>query len=263
MSKVWLITGSSRGLGRAIAEVALSAGHRLVATARRPDDLRDLVAIAPDRVHAVALDVTDAAAARKAVAAATSAFGRLDVLVNNAGYANVGAFEDLPEDDFRGQVETDFFGVVNVTRAALPVMRAQRDGHIIQISSLGGRSGTPGLSAYQASKWAVGGFSEVVAAEVRRSAFASPSSSPVESGRTGRAPRCISTRSVPSTSPASAWPLGFAAIPTRCAATPPSSLGPSSTFPRTSTHRCTFSWARTRCFSPGQSSNGAARRMNA
>jgi NAD(P)-dependent dehydrogenase (short-subunit alcohol dehydrogenase family) len=167
MSKVWFITGSSRGLGRALAEAVLSAGHRLVATARRPDDLRDLVATAPDRVRAVALDVTDAAAARKAVAVATSAFGRLDVLVNNAGYANVGAFEDLAEDDFRGQVETDFFGVVNVTRAALPVMRAQRDGRIIQISSIGGRSGTPGLSAYQASKWAVGGFSEVVAAEVR------------------------------------------------------------------------------------------------
>jgi NAD(P)-dependent dehydrogenase (short-subunit alcohol dehydrogenase family) len=167
MSKVWLITGSSRGLGRALAQAVVAAGHHLVATARKPEELRDLVALAADRVRAVALDVTDAAAAREAVATATSAFGRLDVVVNNAGYANVGPIEDLPEDDFRAQVETNFFGVVNVTRAALPVLRAQRDGHIIQISSIGGRSGSPGLSAYQASKWAVGGFSEVLAIEVR------------------------------------------------------------------------------------------------
>jgi NAD(P)-dependent dehydrogenase (short-subunit alcohol dehydrogenase family) len=167
MSKVWFITGSSRGLGRALAQAVLAAGHRLVATARNPEELRDLVATAPDRARAVALDVTDPAAARKAVDAAVAAFGRIDVLVNNAGYANVASIEDLPEADFRAQVETNFFGVVNVTRAALPVLRAQKDGHVIQISSIGGRSGSPGLSAYQASKWAVGGFSEVLAIEVR------------------------------------------------------------------------------------------------
>ena len=167
MSKVWFITGSSRGLGRALAEAVLAAGHRLVATARNPEELRTLVATAPDRSRAVALDVTDPEATRKAIDAAVAAFGRIDVLVNNAGYANVASIEDLPEDDFRAQVETNFFGVVNVTRAALPVLRAQRDGHIIQVSSIGGRSGSPGLAAYQSAKWAVGGFSEVLATEVR------------------------------------------------------------------------------------------------
>ncbi|HVK75931.1 MAG TPA: oxidoreductase [Kofleriaceae bacterium] len=166
MSKVWLITGSSRGLGRALASAVLATGDRLVATARNPGDLADLVAGHGDRVRAVALDVTDPAAARDAVAAATAAFGRLDVLVNNAGYANVDSFEDMDPADFRAQFETDFFGVVNLTRAALPVMRAQRGGHIIQISSVGGRGASPGLSAYQAAKWAVGGLSEVVATEV-------------------------------------------------------------------------------------------------
>jgi len=167
MSKVWFITGSSRGLGRALAEAVLAAGHRLVATARNPEELRTLVATAPARSRAVALDVTDPEATRKAIDAAVAAFGRIDVLVNNAGYANVASIEDLPEDDFRAQVETNFFGVVNVTRAALPVLRAQRDGHIIQVSSIGGRSGSPGLAAYQSAKWAVGGFSEVLATEVR------------------------------------------------------------------------------------------------
>jgi NAD(P)-dependent dehydrogenase (short-subunit alcohol dehydrogenase family) len=166
MSKVWLITGSSRGLGRELAKAVLEGGHRLVATARKPDDLADLVAHFGDRVRAVALDVTDPAAARAAVAVATSTFGRLDVVVNNAGYANVSSIEDVAEDDFRAQLETNFFGVVNVTRAALPVMHAQRDGHIIQVSSVGGRSASPGLAAYQSAKWAVGGFSEVLAKEV-------------------------------------------------------------------------------------------------
>ncbi|OJT20780.1 short-chain dehydrogenase/reductase [Archangium sp. Cb G35] len=166
MSKVWLITGSSRGLGRDLAKAVLAAGHRLVATSRKAEDLRELVANHGDQVRAVALDVTDSAAARRAVAAATSAFGRLDVVVNNAGYANICSIEDVAEEDFRAQVETNFFGVVNVTRAALPVLRAQRDGHIIQISSIGGRLGSPGLSAYQSSKWAVEGFSEVLAKEV-------------------------------------------------------------------------------------------------
>lgn len=166
MSKVWLITGSSRGLGRDLAKAVLGAGHRLVATARKAEDLRELVAEYGDRVRAVALDVTSPAAAREAVAVATSAFGRLDVVLNNAGYANVNSIEHVAEEDFRAQIETNFFGVVNVTRAALPVLRAQRDGHIIQISSIGGRFGSAGLAAYQASKFAVGGFSEVLAKEV-------------------------------------------------------------------------------------------------
>jgi NAD(P)-dependent dehydrogenase (short-subunit alcohol dehydrogenase family) len=166
MSKVWLITGSSRGLGRALAEAVLAAGHRLVATARKPEDLHDLVEQYGDQVRAVALDVTDPAAARNAVAVATSAFGRLDVVVNNAGYGNINSIEDMAEDDFRAQIETNFFGVVNVTRAALPVLRAQRDGHFIQISSIGGRRASMGLSAYQAAKFAVEGFSESLANEV-------------------------------------------------------------------------------------------------
>jgi len=166
MPKVWLITGSSRGLGRELARAVLDAGHRLVATARKVDDLRDLAARYEGAVRPVALDVTDAAAARAAVAVAASAFGRLDVVVNNAGYANVNSIEDMAEDDFRAQIETNFFGVVNVTRAALPMLRAQRDGHIVQVSSIGGRGASPGLGAYQSAKWAVGGFSEILAKEV-------------------------------------------------------------------------------------------------
>jgi NAD(P)-dependent dehydrogenase (short-subunit alcohol dehydrogenase family) len=166
MSKVWLITGSSRGLGRELAKAVLTAGHRLVATARKPQDLDHLVSQYGDRVRAVALDVTDPAAARAAVAAATSAFGRLDVVVNNAGYANVNSIENMADDDFHAQIDTNFFGVVNVTRAALPVLRAQRDGHVIQISSIGGRLSTPGLAAYQSAKFAVGGFSEALSTEV-------------------------------------------------------------------------------------------------
>jgi NAD(P)-dependent dehydrogenase (short-subunit alcohol dehydrogenase family) len=166
MSKVWLVTGSSRGLGLAIARAVLAHGDRLVATARKPEDLRELVERHGDRVRAVALDVTDAAAARAAVETAVSAFGRLDVVVNNAGYGNVSSVEHMAEADFRAQMETNFFGVVHVTRAALPVLRAQRAGHIIQISSIGGRRGSPGLSAYQSAKWAVEGFSEALFREV-------------------------------------------------------------------------------------------------
>ncbi|MEU8813755.1 oxidoreductase [Actinoplanes sp. NPDC048796] len=166
MSKVWLITGTSRGLGRQLAVSVLEHGDRVVATARRPEQLEDLTTTYGDRVRAVALDVTDPAAARHAVAEAVSAFGRLDVLVNNAGYADVAAIEDMPEDVFRAQIEANFFGVVNVTRAALPVMRQQGGGHIIQISSVGGRVASIGLGGYQSAKWAVGGFSEVLAREV-------------------------------------------------------------------------------------------------
>jgi NAD(P)-dependent dehydrogenase (short-subunit alcohol dehydrogenase family) len=167
MSKVWLITGSSRGLGAEIAKAAAVAGHAVVATARQPEQLAPLVAAHGDRMRAVALDVTDPGSARAAVEAAVGAFGRLDVVVNNAGYANVSSIEDVTDDDFRAQFETNFFGLVNVTRAALPVLRGQRGGHFIQIASIGGRKGTPGLSAYQSAKFAVEGFSEVLALETR------------------------------------------------------------------------------------------------
>lgn len=166
MSKVWLVTGSSRGLGRALAEAALEAGHRVVATARRVGDLDALVAAHPQRALAVALDVRRAEDARSAVSAAVATFGGLDVVVNNAGYANTSAIEDVDESDFRAQIETNFFGTFHVTRAALPVLRNQKAGHVIQVSSMGGRLGTAGLGAYQSAKWAVEGFSEVLAREV-------------------------------------------------------------------------------------------------
>jgi len=164
--KVFLLTGSTRGLGRQIAEAALAAGHPLVATARRPEHLADLAERYGDQVLPVALDFTDPAAANRAVAAGIEAFGRLDVVVNNAGYANLASVEDITLDDFRNQLDTNLFGVVIVTKAALPVLREQGTGHIIQVSSIGGRLATAGLSAYQAAKWAVGGFSEVLAREV-------------------------------------------------------------------------------------------------
>lgn len=167
MTKVWLVTGTSRGLGRALAEGILEAGDSLVATARDPAQLQDLVSkYGQDRVLAVALDVTDSKSAASAITATISKFGRLDVLVNNAGYAETASVEDISLESFRDQVETNFFGVVNVTKAALPTLRKQGSGHIMQVSSVGGRVGSPGLSAYQSSKWAVGGFSTVLAAEV-------------------------------------------------------------------------------------------------
>ena len=165
-SQVWLITGSSRGLGRALAEAVLAAGHKLVATARNPAQLDDLVRRYGDRVRTIALDVSDEQAASDAVKMAIEAFGRLDVLVNNAGYGDIGSIEDTSLADFRSQIETNLFGVIIVTKAAVPIMREQRAGHIMQFSSVGGRLGPPGRAAYSAAKWGVEGFSEVLAKEV-------------------------------------------------------------------------------------------------
>lgn len=165
-SQVWLITGSSRGLGQQLAQAVLAAGHRLVATARQPQQLQPLVDSFGDQVITVALDVTDAAAAKRAVQTAVEHFGRLDVLVNNAGYGNIAPVEEADDADFRAQVDTNFYGVFNVTRAALPVLRQQSSGHIIQISSIGARLGMPGLSAYHTAKWALEGFSESLAKEI-------------------------------------------------------------------------------------------------
>ncbi len=165
-NKTWLITGSSRGLGRQIAESVLKAGGNVVATARDKAQLNTLVQQFGSKVKILSLDVTDTNAAHHAAAEAVQAFGRLDVLVNNAGYADVASIEDMSEEMFRAQIDTNFYGVVNMTRASLPIMRAQGAGHIIQISSVGGRVGGAGLGAYQAAKWAVGGFSEVLAKEV-------------------------------------------------------------------------------------------------
>ncbi|MFD8964126.1 oxidoreductase [Streptomyces sp. NPDC059568] len=166
MSQVWFITGSSRGLGRAIAEAALAAGHRVVATARKPDQLDDLVHTYGEQVRAVALDVTDADAARAAVKGAVETFGQLDVVVNNAGYGDMAAIEDVTDADFRAQIDTNFYGVYYVTKTAVPILREQGSGHIVQISSSGGRMTTPGLGAYQSAKWAVAGFSEVLSREL-------------------------------------------------------------------------------------------------
>jgi NAD(P)-dependent dehydrogenase (short-subunit alcohol dehydrogenase family) len=165
-SAVFLITGASRGLGRATTLAACDAGHRVFATARRPEQLDEVGEHYGSRLATGALDVTDYVAAERAVDDAVSTFGRLDVVVNNAGYADLASVEDMTVDAFRRQVDTNLLGVVNVTKAALPVMRHQGSGHVIQISSLGGRLANPGLSAYQAAKFAVGGFSEALAQEV-------------------------------------------------------------------------------------------------
>ncbi|MGA3011851.1 MAG: oxidoreductase [Terracidiphilus sp.] len=165
-TKVWLITGSTRGLGRALGEAVLAAGHRLVATARDPGQLKDLVARYRDQVRAVALDVTSEQAAASAVAEAIKAFGRLDVVANNAGYGDVCPIEDMSMAEFRAQIETNLFGVIHVTKAALPFMREQGSGHILQFSSVGGRIGPVGRAAYAAAKWGVEGFSEVLSKEV-------------------------------------------------------------------------------------------------
>ena len=166
MSKVWLITGSSRGLGRALAEAVLAAGDKLVGTARNPAQLADLVERYRDQVRTVALDVTDDRAADKAIQTAVNAFGRLDVLVNNAGYGDVSSIEDTSLADFRAQIETNLFGVITVTKAAIPLMREQRAGYIVQFSSIGGRVGAVGRAPYSAAKLGIEGFSEVLAKEV-------------------------------------------------------------------------------------------------
>jgi NAD(P)-dependent dehydrogenase (short-subunit alcohol dehydrogenase family) len=166
MSKVWLVTGSASGLGRNIAEAVLASGARLMATARDPRRLDDLVKKYGDRIRTASLDVADEGAAKSAVQAAVEAFGRLDVVVNNAGYGDIAPFEQLSPERFKALIDTNFYGVVYTTRAALPVMRKQRSGCILQISSVGGRLARPGSAGYHAAKWAVGGFTEALAQEV-------------------------------------------------------------------------------------------------
>src|SRR5712671_5025576 len=165
-SNVWLVTGSGSGLGRNIAEAVLAAGHRLVATARDPRRLEDLVNKYGDQIRTAPLDVTNEKAAQASVQMAVDAFGRLDVVVNNAGYGDIAPFEQLSSERFKAVVDTNFYGVVNVTRAALPIMRKQKSGCILQISSVGGRLARAGSTPYHAAKWAVGGFTESLAQEV-------------------------------------------------------------------------------------------------
>ena len=166
MSKVWFVTGSSRGLGRALVEVALEAGDRVAATARNPERLRDLLDKYGDAVLVLRLDVTDYDAAARVVTQAEQTFGRIDVVVNNAGYGDLGSFEDTTIDSFRTQIDTDFYGVVNVSKAVVALLREQGSGHIFQVSSLIVRLSGPGLTAYQAAKCAVAGFSLGLAKEI-------------------------------------------------------------------------------------------------
>jgi NAD(P)-dependent dehydrogenase (short-subunit alcohol dehydrogenase family) len=166
MAKIWLITGSGNGLGRDIAEAALAAGDSVVAGARRTEELAPLVAQYGERVKPVTLEVRDETAAKAAVQLAVDTFGRLDVLVNNAGYGQFAPFEQMSAEDFRAVVDTCFYGVVFTTRAAIPVMRKQKSGHIFQVSSVGGRIAFGGNTPYHAAKWAVGGFSDALAIEV-------------------------------------------------------------------------------------------------
>ncbi len=166
MSKVWFVTGSSRGLGRCFVEAALSRGDRVAATARHTGSLDELVAAYGDAVLPLALDVVDKAAVADSVDRAKEHFGRIDVIVNNAGYAQIGAIEELTEHQLRDQLETNVFGAVWVIQAALPHLREQGAGHIIQLSSAAGLIAMPLGGAYQASKWALEALNETLAAEV-------------------------------------------------------------------------------------------------
>jgi NAD(P)-dependent dehydrogenase (short-subunit alcohol dehydrogenase family) len=164
--KTWFITGTSRGFGREWTKAALERGDRVAATARDTSTLDDLRAAHADALLALALDVTDREAAFGAVAQAHEHFGRLDIVVNNAGYGHFGMVEEISEQDARAQIETNLFGALWVTQAALPFLREQGSGHIIQVSSIGGISAFPTVGIYHASKWGLEGFSQALAQEV-------------------------------------------------------------------------------------------------
>lgn len=165
-SKVWFITGASSGFGKAFAEYALGQGYRVVVTARRMDKLEAIKAIDPLRVAAIQMDVNDRAAVSRGVAEAMERFGRVDVLINNAGFSIVGAAEETSDQELRALMDTNFFAAANMTRELLPSLRAQGSGAIVNISSLGGQLSFAGFSAYSASKFALEGFSEALAGEL-------------------------------------------------------------------------------------------------
>ncbi|SDJ82945.1 NADP-dependent 3-hydroxy acid dehydrogenase YdfG [Nonomuraea maritima] len=164
--RVWLITGCSTGFGREMALAALAAGDRVMATARRPETLADLVEIGGDRVGTAALDVTDPDSVQAAARATLAAFGRVDVLVNNAGFTMIGAVEETSMEQLRSLMEVNFFGAAEVTKAIVPLMREQGSGTIVQMSSLGGRMVYPGLGGYDAAKHALEAFSEALSSEL-------------------------------------------------------------------------------------------------
>ena len=166
MAKIWFITGSSRGLGRSLTEAVLANNDYVVATARNPTKLADLVSKYQDKILPVSLDVTNKKAIIRAVELAIKKFGRIDVLVNNAGFGITGAAEAFTDEQVRSQLETNLYAPIEITRAVLPHMRKQRSGRIIQISSIGGRVGSLGLTIYQAAKFGLGGFTEALIAEV-------------------------------------------------------------------------------------------------
>ena len=166
MTKVWFITGSSRGLGRSLTEAVLAKGDNVVATARQPEQLNDLTEKYPDQIYPLQLDVTNIEQVKTAVEQAITRFGRIDVLVNNAGFGITGAAEAFTDEQVRSQLETNLYAPIEVTRAVLPYMRKQHSGRILQISSIGGRVGNAGLTMYQAAKFGLGGFSEALAKEV-------------------------------------------------------------------------------------------------
>jgi NAD(P)-dependent dehydrogenase (short-subunit alcohol dehydrogenase family) len=166
MAKTWFITGASRGFGREWAIAALERGDTVAATARDTATLDDLVARFGDKILPLKLDVTDREAVRTAVKDAHDRFGRLDVVVNNAGYGQFGMVEEISEQDARDQIETNVFGALWVTQAALPYLREQGSGHILQVSSIGGISAFPNIGMYHASKWALEGMSQALAQEV-------------------------------------------------------------------------------------------------
>lgn len=166
MKKVWFITGSSRGLGRSLTEAVLAHGDLVAATARNTDKLKDLTERYPEQIHTIKLDVTNYDDVHLAIANAMNHFGRIDVLVNNAGFGIVGAAEAFTDEQVRSQLETNLHAPIELTRAVLPYMRGQGSGRILQISSIGGRVGNPGISIYQAAKFGLSGFSEALAKEV-------------------------------------------------------------------------------------------------
>jgi len=167
MSKVWFITGCSTGFGRELAKEVLASGHRAVVTARNPDDIKDIVELHKDTAIALKLDVTKAEEIRAAVEEAKRKFGQIDVLVNNAGIGYFGAIEESEEDEVRRMFEINFWGLAHMTNAVLPTMRAQKSGHIVNIASIGGLVGFPGVGFYNATKFAVDGYSEALSKEVK------------------------------------------------------------------------------------------------
>jgi NAD(P)-dependent dehydrogenase (short-subunit alcohol dehydrogenase family) len=166
MTKIWFITGSSRGLGRSLTEAVLAKGDKVAATARNTEQLKDLANKYPDQLYAVKLDVTNKEQIISAVESTIAHFGRIDVLVNNAGFGIIGAAEAFSDEQVRSQLETNLYAPIEITRVVLPYMRKQGSGNILQISSVGGRVGNPGLSMYQAAKFGLSGFSEALSKEV-------------------------------------------------------------------------------------------------